>query len=260
MNPKIIKKSSLQFLTLAVISLLFVLSSCSKVYHPYSSQVELISIDTSYDKASDPSMNSIIAEYKETLDVEMNAIIGRTQQTLEKAQPEGRLGNFAADLILDYSRTLVDGEVQFAVANYGGLRIPDLPKGFITRGKIYELMPFDNFIVVLEIPGSVVRQFCDRIAFLGGWPISRGIEFKIDRNKAVDIKVNGEALDDSKIYRIGTVDYVANGGDDCYFLKDYAPVAHGTFFRDLILEEFERKNKLDQTINAEIEKRITIVE
>jgi hypothetical protein len=31
--------------------------------------------------------------------------------------------------------------------NSGGIRLPEMPAGAITQGKIFELMPFDNLMV-----------------------------------------------------------------------------------------------------------------
>lgn len=260
MNPLSFRLNFENSIPAFILSVLLLASSCQMVYHPYHAQAQDLSIDSQYDNETDADLNAIISEYKVELDKEMNAIIGKTAQKLEKAQPESRMGNLVADMIHVYAQTITTEDIQFAVANYGGLRIPDLPAGYITKGKIYELMPFDNYVVVLKTPGSVVRQFCNKIAFYGGWPVSKGLQFRIDNNKAVDIKINGEALDDNKTYQYATVDYIANGGDDCYFLRDYPAIAQGKFLREVMLDEFDQKHKANTTVDAQLENRISIVE
>ncbi len=62
--------------------------------------------------------------------------------------------------------------VDAAFVNYGGIRISQLPKGEVTSGKIFELMPFDNIVVLQKLKGSVLQEFLDLIAERGGWPAS----------------------------------------------------------------------------------------
>ena len=59
---------------------------------------------------------------------------------------------------------LLGEPVDFAVINYGGMRIPAIPKGPITRGKIFELMPFDNLLVVVRLDVSILTQFINHMA------------------------------------------------------------------------------------------------
>ena len=61
--------------------------------------------------------------------------------------------------------------VDAAFINYGGIR-SYLPKGDITIGRIFELMPFDNLIVLQEIKGDTLLSFLNFIAERNGWPIS----------------------------------------------------------------------------------------
>lgn len=248
----------LTHIALFILGILF--TSCHTFHHPYSTDIRGYEITDSLDQEHNPELNAMIEAYKIELDKEMNVVIGKTAQVLEKAQPEGRMCNLVADIIYDYAASMEDVKLDFAVANYEGLRLPDLPEGDITRGKIFELAPFDNYVVVLRTPGTVVQQFCDKIAFYGGWPVSGDLNFVIDGDKAVDITIKGEALDEEKMYEFATVDYIAAGGDDCFFLKDYTPIAQGTFLRSVIIEKFEQAEAEGKIINAHLENRITIKE
>ena len=48
--------------------------------------------------------------------------------------------------------------VDFVVLNYGGLRIQSMAAGPITMSKVYELMPFDNTLVVVDLLGSELND------------------------------------------------------------------------------------------------------
>jgi 2',3'-cyclic-nucleotide 2'-phosphodiesterase (5'-nucleotidase family) len=88
----------------------------------------------------------------------------------------------------------VSDPIDFAVQNYGGIRLPAIPKGDISVGKIYELMPFDNVMYIMELEGSIVQMFFDRMAESGGWPVSRNVYFEISYGKAKNIQIKGVPL------------------------------------------------------------------
>ena len=88
----------------------------------------------------------------------MDLVLAENETELIKAQSEGTLGNFIADALLQKGIDYAYHPIDFAIVNNGGIRLPSLPSGNITVGKIYELMPFDNMIVVLKVSGNIVQQ------------------------------------------------------------------------------------------------------
>src|SRR5204863_8184802 len=110
-----------------------------------------------------------------------------------------------------------------------------LPAGNITKESIFELMPFDNFLVVMELKGTVVQTLLDNIAAQGGWPVS-GIRFTIHDGKASNISVNNNPFDETHIYQIIISDYLSDGGDNLLFLRSEKRMNTGVFLRDAILE------------------------
>lgn len=156
--------------------------------------------------------DNLIAPYKQRLDSTVKVVVGMTDTILLREKPEGTLNNLSADAVLEAARNQYGKEVQFAVLNYGGLRISSIGKGTITTGKIFELMPFENQVCVLSIPGHKVRQLFDLVAANGGWPIS-GATCMIHADKADSVRIGGELIQDSSTYYLATSDYLANGGD-----------------------------------------------
>jgi 2',3'-cyclic-nucleotide 2'-phosphodiesterase (5'-nucleotidase family) len=146
--------------------------------------------------------------------------------------------------------------VDVALQNYGGFRIPFLPKGPITKGNVYELMPFDNKLVVLELSAGLTRRLIDQMSNDGGWPISKGLNYKIEYGAASDIKIAGNDLDESKTYRIAMPDYVANGGGDCDFLIAIEQEDTGVFIRDIIIEYLLSLQQEGKEIKIDNAKRI----
>lgn len=184
----------------------------------------------------------------------MNVPIGIADTILYKAQPEGTLGDFMADALLQAAQ-LQDSHVEAAILNYGGIRLPYIASGVITVGKIYELMPFDNQLTVIEIPGDTLMRFCDYMALAKGWPVS-GISFAIKDKKAINILVNGRAIDAGKVYKIATNDYLANGGDYCSFLTQLKRSTTSLLIRDVCIDYVKDLAKQGKNLHPYIDKRV----
>lgn len=209
--------------------------------------------------AADPEIEAMIAPYKTELDAEMNQVIGEAAAEMTKAKPEGALGNWMSDLLYEEINELMGEKIDFATVNYGGIRIPAIPKGDITRGKIYELMPFDNMVTVLYVDAETARQFFAKVAEDEGIPISKQVQMQIKDRTLQSVTVNGQPIQDDKIYKIGVSDYVANGGDDCSFFIGKKREDLGVFLRDLIIEHVEEETAAGKKIDAAADGRINIV-
>jgi len=243
--------------SLLIALLITALSSCApKPYalKTYEAQLRIIS-DTI---PADARMNSFIATYKVRLDSVMNEVIGTALVPLTKAQPESTMGNFAADAQLEAGKKL-DNLITLSVVNYGGLRIPFLPAGNIAKGKIYEIMPFDNLVTIVEVPGTVLQTFCDHMAARKGWPIS-GFSYTIKDGKAIDVKVGGEAIRPNAIYKLATSDYIANGGDECEFLASLKKQGSSILLRDAIMEKVMNDSRNHKGIEPKLENRVHYAE
>lgn len=223
-----------------LIWLLPALVSC-KVNHLADVQISAYRVAEVENINEDPEILAMISPYKAQVEQEMNVVIGQAVETMEKS--EGTLGNWMADVVLRQGQIYDGGHLDCALLNSGGIRIPALQKGPITKGLIFELMPFDNQLVVVEMNASVFRQLADKMAARGGWPLSEGLTYTIKDGKAVDVLIRGEAPDPAKTYRILLPDYIANGGDDCFFLVDQPQKELGVLVRDAIIECVSRDSR-----------------
>ncbi len=142
---------------------------------------------------------------------------------------------------------------QVAVVNYDGIRIPYVSPGAITKGKIYEMMPFDNKLTIVEVPGKVLRQLCNLIAAYGGWPVS-GLSFEIKDEKAVNILVAGKPVNDQLIYLTAMSDYIANGGDNCDFFTGCKKRYLNIFVRDMLIDYTTGLQAKGEKLNPKLEK------
>ncbi len=216
--------------------------------------------------AEDKETAEFIKPYKDSLDKIMNRVLGVSAQRMDKGQPESELGNFVSDLILEYVNTVISQDssiltgADIAFFNNGGFRNP-LPQGNITVQHVYELMPFDNELVILEMPGKQVNELMKFIAASGGIPVS-GMKMEIRKHFPANIYIGKEKFDSTKTYRIVTSDYLANGGDKFFFLQDknVKRTDLNIKLRDAILAYIPVKAKTKHPLKAEKDGRIRIVE
>jgi 2',3'-cyclic-nucleotide 2'-phosphodiesterase (5'-nucleotidase family) len=190
----------------------------------------------------------------------MNKVISVSANEMYKKKPESNLTNFLADVLLEEAGKECSAQnlnITPAVSffNYGGIRAP-LPRGEITVGNIFELMPFENEMVFLLLKGDQVQEFMNYVAYNGGGSVG-GASFSIKEKKAINGKINGEKIDPEKSYWLVTNDYVAAGGDGLGFLrKNEQFVKSGRKIRDLIIENMQSRHDKKEKINIELDGRI----
>ena len=195
-------------------------------------------VDSSYKQ--DSSIARFIRPYSVVVEKQMSAVIGETDTPLLRKTPEGTLGNFVTDAMLQRAKASYNKTIDASFANDGGLRVSEIAKGPITLGKMYELMPFDNIIVLLRLNGKQVLQLMDFIASKKGWPVS-GLKMQIKDGKATNQTINGKAIEPDTVYTIATTDYTANGNEGADFLKVFKQENNGYLLRDALIDYVKRK-------------------
>ena len=218
--------------------------ACSPEYKLQSYSDKLIEVEAELDS----SILSIINPYQLEIEDQMNEVLTYTKNNLTKGKPQSTIGNFVTDLCLDYA------DADICIMNNGGLRT-NIDIGPISRGKIYELMPFENELVILELNKNDYMGLLQYIVQRGGEPFS-GIKITID-NKGQIISnswpVNFELGEKVKVL---TSDYLANGGDKMSFFKNKKQYKIGIKLRDAIIDYCSKKD----TINITLDNRIKIQE
>ncbi len=204
---------------------------------------------------ADQEIETIIAPYRTEADARMNITIGQLDIMLHKGSPESTLGNWLADMIFDELNDRLDKKIDFAIQNQGGVRVNSLAPGTITIGEVFEIMPFDNLVAIVELDSTVTHVLLNHIAGDGGWPISKNLNLKIQEDRAIDIMINQEPLK-NRTYRIAVPDYVANGGSNCDFLIGQPRMDLGLLIRDLFIEHITKENDSGIIQTATLDKRI----
>ncbi len=236
----------------SLVILLIIFYSCNPVYRASSVQHKGYQVEG---QQKDQSIQQFLQPYSDSVNGSMNTVLGQLAVDLDKQQPEGTLGNFMADAMKVMAEKYYKTTVNSAFINYGGIRLTGIKAGPITRGRIFELMPFDNIIILQKIKGSVLQEFLDHIAGRGGWPVA-GITMQIKDKKAVNVMIDGKPIDQNMIYTIANTDYVANGGDNSEMLKTIPQINNGFLLRDALIEYVQSLTQKGQPITATIQNRV----
>lgn len=250
---------SLKSFKIFILVFSLLLTAC---YHtPKLNKIEtsLIALDNKDNQPEDNVVADFISPYRNKMDAEMNEVLVESEFAFIKEQPEGTLGNLVADATMqkanDYYLKKHNTKVDAVILNNGGLR-SSLPKGKITKRNVYELMPFENEIIVLRLNGTQTQKLFNHIAKSHGIPVS-GIKMGIKDTIPSNIIINGQTFNPEKNYIVATSDYLASGGDKMKFFKD--PISMDTVhykIRDAIIDFMKEENAKGKKLNYKKDGRI----
>jgi 2',3'-cyclic-nucleotide 2'-phosphodiesterase (5'-nucleotidase family) len=228
-----------KFISLSFFSLLlFFATSCNTSYKAQSLAYHDYRITATL--AQDSSLWKVLKPYRDSINKSMNEEVGWVEESLEKSNTHNTLGLFMADAFYTMAAEKFQTKIDIAFMNYGGIRLTQLPAGKITRAKIFELMPFDNVLILQKMKGNILQQFLDFVAEKGGWPVA-GFTMEIKDKKAVNVLIDGKPLDPDKVYTVANSDFVANGGDGAEMLRPIPQENLGYLMREAL---FDYINKL----------------
>ena len=222
--------------------------SCNTSYKTENVHYSSYQIQTN--DAGNKSLTSIIKPYGDSVNKLMDVVIGYNEVQLERKKQANILGYFMTDAYLQMAKQKINTNVVAAFMNSGGIRLPDLPAGAITQGKIFELMPFDNLMVVVNVKGSLLKQYLDTLAANDG-VIESGITMQIANKTTQQVMIAEKPLDPDADYAIVHSDYVAMNSS---LLKNINRTTNGYLLRDAILDyikSFSRESKKVTVLNTD---------
>ncbi len=234
--------------------LIFTGLSCNTSYQARQLHYKDYRITPSLEK--DAAILAVIKPYSDSVNKSMNDIVGVADKALDKKMPEGTLGNFMVDAFFEMAKEKFNTPIDVAFMNYGGIRLTQLVAGNVTRGKIFELMPFDNLLVLQKMKGSVLQQLLDLVASRGGWPVA-GMTMQVKDKKAVNVMIGNKPLDPEAIYTTVNSDFVANGGDNADMLRSIPQENIGYLVRDALFDYIVRLKSKGKNISANEENRVS---
>ena len=173
---------------------------------------ELIKIDARYDNRTDPKIAEWLKPYDKGVEKMKQIIIGKSAAEYPN-RGTNPLSNWVADNIYEIGETVTDKHIDFAIGNKEGIRKP-LPKGDISLGLIHTMLPFENYVNVIELDGKSIIDAFDIMASRDGDAVSKHIKATFKNKKTTEILINGKPINPNKTYIIATISYLYEGGDN----------------------------------------------
>ena len=235
-------------------------TSCKKeAFEKTEATYEIISINDSIVK--NDSIEAFILPYRTHLNTTLDSTLAYAPETYSKKDGElnTAIGNFMADVVLSEGNPIFKARtgknIDGVLLNHGGIRSV-ISKGNISARTAFEVMPFENSVVVVSLKGKQINALFDYLSKAKrAHPVSKQVELLLDNDFNVKkALVNGKPVLEDETYYVATNDYLYNGGDrmtffqpnDSLYTLDYK-------IRNVLVDYFKKKD----TINPKIDNRFT---
>lgn len=161
----------------------------------------------------DSAVAELVERYFREVRPAVERVVTRLAEPLRRGPGEYALGR----LIADAQRAATDADV--AIMNNGGIRT-DIAEGPVTWGELFEVQPFGNRLVKLQLTGTQLRTAIEHVV-RGRVPAAHvsGLVVDYDPDAEPGQRVremrlaNGDIVNDTVVYAVTVNDFMAEGGD-----------------------------------------------
>lgn len=233
--------------------LLIVFTSCKSKYL-YKIEGEQIAITDSL--KTDQSIENFVKPYRIQINKSLDSVISFAKDTYSKkdGQFNTAIGNMMADAVYEESNPVfklrTGHDIDIVLLNHGGIR-SIISKGNITIRTAFNVMPFENSVVVASMKGHKVNEMVDYLVREQKAHPIKGLQVILDKNLQLkSATVNGQLIDNHKTYYVATNDYLYNGGDQMTFFKPNDSLhALNYKIRNVLIDYFTKKDTIAPVID-----------
>lgn len=176
--------------------------------------------------ADDPAVEKMLEAYAPRVRA-LNEVIGKLKGDLRKGGiGAGTMGNFVVDALRNRAEVKLGKPVLLAITNSGGLRKSAIAEGDLTLGDIFELLPFENALVTVDLTGEQLQRFLALILKARDAQSGARITFRLNEqkeNEIVSVKLGSAdkqfEIDPKATYTIATIDYMVKRGGEYSILQ-----------------------------------------
>ncbi|MDP5081877.1 MAG: 5'-nucleotidase C-terminal domain-containing protein [Winogradskyella sp.] len=203
--------------------------------------------------SSNQEIENYIKPFRERINKTLDSVISYAPETYSKSDGElnTAIGNLMADAVYSEGNPVFEkrtgNSIDFVLLNHGGIR-SIISKGNVTSRTAYEVMPFENSVVVTAIKGAQVNEMMTYLAKAKrAHPISSQVQITLDKNFEISsATINGKPIDNSKTYYVATNDYLYDGGDEMTFFQPNEGVYTLDYkIRNVLIDYFRKKDTLN---------------
>lgn len=203
---------------------------------------QLVKMDTTYEKGTDSTVIHYLDALRPLYKAQMDVVIGECEKDLNTYAPQSELSNLLTDMLYqrgnEYSLQASGIPADLSLLNFGGIRT-SLFQGPIKIENIFNISPFDNTMVIIELKGSELKKLFNKFSTKYSEPYANA-QVTYQNGKVSSVLVNGAAIDNGKTYRLVTIDFIATGGDKILTNIALDNITYtGLVLRDLIIEHIK---------------------
>lgn len=185
-------------------------------------------------------------------------VIGYSANAMVAEYPESALSNWFIDLFMKETEEIAGRKVHIGVTNFGGIRA-DMPQGQILLDDMLSMFPFKNYLAYVEHTGKQIRTILETMA-AGRFEVLGGVRVVSEDGKLVSVEIDGEPLDDDKVYGLATISFLLDGGDNLFLGENAVSV---TMFNDIpvidvVLGYIKAETEAGRSIEGKVDGRVTI--
>lgn len=185
-------------------------------------------------------------------------VIGYSTRAMSATYPESALSNWFIDILMRKTEQLSGKKVHIGITNFGGIRV-DMPQGDIILDDMLSMFPFKNYLAYVEHTGKQIRTILEGMA-ADRFQVLGGVKVVADGGKLVSVEIDGEPLDDEKVYGMATISFLLTGGDGLELEENALSV---TVYEDVpiidaVLEYVNAETAAGRPIEYEVDGRVTV--
>jgi 2',3'-cyclic-nucleotide 2'-phosphodiesterase (5'-nucleotidase family) len=245
------KKNSTTLYRFVLFMVLSASVSCSTGLR--NSHIEGKKLPITGELADKQEIEDFVRPYREHLNKDLDNVLAYSPETLDKSKPINKwqttIGNLMADVTFEKADKLLmarqNKHVDACLLNHGGIRAI-IAKGNVTTRTAFEIMPFENSLVIIGLKGHQIKEMADYIAReKKPHPLS-GMKIVLSADGLVkNITIQGKPVGEDNTYYIATSDYLSGGGDSMdFFKKATASYDMDYKLRNLFIDYFKEVDTL----------------
>ncbi|MFS4491472.1 5'-nucleotidase C-terminal domain-containing protein [Maribacter sp. 2308TA10-17] len=240
-----------------IIVTLLIFSSCKEPSTILSKiNAKQVPIDSTFIEVD--SIEKFVAPYRNRVNQVLDSALAYAPAVLTKEDGKYNTsaGNLMADIVLKEANPIYKSrtgkDIDFVLLNHGGIRSA-ISKGNVSARTAYEVMPFENSVVVVELSGKSVLKMVEFLIHSNRAHPIAGMQIVINKKDELQsIKIQGKVFDEKRNYYVATSNYLVTGGDNMGFFKNMIDATDTDYLiRNAMIDHFKKAD----TIHAEVDNR-----
>ena len=255
-----VKKNTIYFRFFVILLTFNLIISCKSTSSYQTTKIEGKKIGVTNEKGENEAIVNYVKPYSDNINKDLNSVLAYCPETQDKSKGtwQSNIGNLLAEITFELGNPVFQKRenktIDVCLLNHGGIRAV-IPKGDITTRTAFEVMPFENSLIIVGLTGKEIKTLAEYIIKEKKPHPLYGMKIYIDKNTLAinKIEINDKPLDENQLYYVGTSDYLANGGDNMTFFKESKIKFDMEYkLRNMMIDYFKKVDTIPNITNEKI--------